>query len=154
MRKTFVTALTLAVVVGVFAGPALAKGPQLERGNWLSDVATPVELASDDVTLETVNGTSYVRVAHNIASDYEGYTTLVQRVPNRIGGENAVAEDLEPGEQFDTAWLSILGPEGTSVTHKGTFSWYYEVDPDEWVSLTFTFDGHGNLLNVNGVAPE
>jgi hypothetical protein len=159
MSRLFTLLAAMLLALGMLAGPALANqgqggGPSLEGGNWLAGVATPVELEPGDVLLRdlSLNGTyDYVEVRHNIAETYAGYTTLVQREPNRIGGQNRVTHNPT---NYNEAWLSILGPEGPGVHHKGTFSWYYEVDDNEWVSLKFQFNGKGELLNVNGVAPQ
>lgn len=145
-----VMALTAALALSSLA-PAIAKGgPSLERGNWLSGVAEPVALTSDDVrTITLANGTEYVVVDHGIATDHDGYTTLVQREPARYK-QNVVT--YAPAN-FDSAWLGVTGPKGTSIGHKGELNWYYEVADGEWVSLTFAFNGKGKLLHVNGVTP-
>jgi hypothetical protein len=151
MRKTVIAALTLAIAMGALAGPALAKGPALERGNWLSGVATPVELSPADISLgELADGTEFVTVNHNIAADFGGYDTLVQREPVRYK-QNVVTE---VPVNFNSAWLGILGPQGPAVPHKGEMTWYYDTADAGWVSLTFKFDGQGNLEHVNGVVPQ
>ncbi|WP_331234132.1 hypothetical protein [Natronorarus salvus] len=146
-RRTMMTATGSLFALGLVANPVSAR--RLERGNWLSGVAEPVELEPEDITFHELNGLPYARIQHNIAAENDGYTTLVQREPNRIGGENHV--DEEP-DQFNDAWLGITEAHG-EIQHKGTFQWYYEVDEDEWVSLEFEFDENGNLLSVNGVEP-
>ena len=150
MRKhVLVLALTVALALSSMA-PAMAKGKSLERGNWLSGVAEPVALTADDVSIVTLpNGTEYVVVNHRIAVDNDGYDTLVQREPARYK-QNVV--DTDP-VNYDSAWLGISGPRGSSISHKGELNWYYEVGPNEWVSLTFQFNGKGELQHVNGVTP-
>lgn len=150
MSKTLTAALSLVFALGLMAGPALANGPSLERGNWLSGEATPVELTSDDVTTGTLaDGTEYVTVNHQIAATHGGYDTLVQREPARYQ-HNVVTDDPV---NYDSAWLGIAGPSGPEVPHQGALTWYYETDDAGWVSLTFQFDGEGDLLDVNGVTP-
>ena len=148
MRKTCtVMAMVIALALSAMA-PALARGPSLERGNWLSGVAEPVDLDSGDVATGTLeDGTEYVMINHRIASEYEGYGTLVQREPVRYR-QNVVTE---APVNYDSAWLGIAGPQGPEIAHKGPMHWYYEVGDDEWVSLSFHFNGRGELLRVNDV---
>lgn len=149
MRK-LTGALTLLFALGLMAGPALASGPSLERGNWLSGEATPVELTAENVTVGTLaDGTEYVTVNHRIAARYGGYDTLVQREPARYQ-HNVVEHDPI---NYNSAWLGILGPQGPAVPHQGPLTWYYRT-AEGWVSLTFQFDGQGELLHVNGVTPQ
>jgi hypothetical protein len=144
--KKIITVMAMVIALALSAlAPALANGKTLERGNWLSDVAEPVELQSTDITFHTINGVDYVRVQHNIGA----FETLVQREPARYR-QNVVTG---PGD-FDVAWLGIVDSDGTPVDHKGQLNWYYEVDDDQWVSLTFQFNGKGELLHLNGVSPE
>lgn len=166
MRKHFllVTALAVAMALSTVA-PALAKGgppegkgkqaetaqagetgKSVERGNWLSGVAEPVELTADDITFHTPGDIDYVRVEHGIGA----YDTLVQREPARYK-QNVVDRD---GGDFTVAWLGIAGPEGPELDHKGELHWYYEVGDGEWVSLTFEFDGQGDLVRVNDAHVE
>ena len=161
-KSAFAASLVAVLALTLFAGAALANngngngngqgngGPSPERGNSLSAVATPVDIAPEDITFHEINGTPYVAIQHNVATDFDGYSTLVQREPARTGGKNVVTEN--PAE-FDTAWLGILGSDGEGVEHKGKLSWYYEVGDGEWVSLVMQFNGKGELKSVNGVAP-
>jgi hypothetical protein len=149
MRKTLVTttmvvALAFGAVAPAVAAPGNGQGPGLERGNWLSGVATPVELEPEAITFSEINGVAYVRVQHDIGD----YAKLVQREPARYK-QNVVDET---GGSFNAAWLGITDAEGTPVAHRGQLAWYYEVSEGEWVSLTFQFDGEGELLHVNGVS--
>lgn len=156
MRKHTLAVMVMTVALMISAvAPAMAKGgpaqgKSLERGNWLSGVAQPVELTPDDISTGTLaNGTEYVTIDHRIAADHDGYTTLVQREPVRYK-HNVV--DTAPAN-FNSAWLGISGPSGPEIAHKGPMQWYYEVGDDEWVSLTFQFNGKGELVHVNGVRP-
>ena len=166
MRKPFILVMALAAAMALSTvAPALAKGgpPQdrgqhaetaekaekgrtLERGNWLSGIAEPVAVTADDISFHTAGDIDYVRVEHGIGT----YDTLVQREPARYK-QNVV--DREGGD-FTAAWLGIGGPEGPGLDHQGELHWYYEVADGAWVSLTFEFDGQGDLVRVNDVHVE
>ena len=149
--KKIITVMAMVIALALSAlAPALANG-HLEKGNWLSGVATPVELQPGDIVPGALDdGTEFVTVNHQIVAKHGAYDTLVQREPARYR-QNVVTADPE---NFNSAWLGIAGPQGPEIAHKGQMTWYYNTAEDGWVSLTFQFNGKGELLHVNGVSPE
>ncbi|QBI20794.1 hypothetical protein ER308_15285 [Egibacter rhizosphaerae] len=164
MRRTLTLALAAAMTLGMMAAPALAQGngngngnqgggqPDItERGNSLASQAEPVELEPGDISAGTLeDGTEFITVDHQIVADHGEYDTLVQREPTRYKGNEV---DHDPG-QFNAAWVGIAGPQGPEIAHKGQMTWYYDTEDNGWVSLTFQFNGKGELLHVNGVSPQ
>ncbi|TVR71148.1 MAG: hypothetical protein EA415_11750 [Sphaerobacteraceae bacterium] len=145
MRSLVTASLVAVLAVTLFAGVALGKQPSVaERGNALASQATQVELTEDDVRFVQFGDVSYVAIDHNLG----GWDNLVWREPARLGGQNNVSGP----DSFNTLYLGVAGPDGGGVAHKGQVSVYYEIN-GEWSSIIAQFDGKGELVHVNGVAP-
>lgn len=138
MKKLFIIATAVVMIVGLMASPAGAKGKK--ANNSLRSVATPAEVV---VSMQTFNDVEYAAIQHGFTD-----TPYVWCEPARLRGPEKCRTDNT--EDFHTMYLGVGSPAGEKVAHKGQISVYYDT-ADGWQSIIAKYD-EGVLVSVNGVA--
>ena len=156
MRR-FTTVFVVILAMGMLAGTAMA-GKGAGNSNSLRAQATPVELDPGDVEiLESDTDAdnfeeefTYYVVRHGIEYEEASY-----RGPARLGPENHVLGGSDAG----SFWFGVSAPDPedgiqSEIVHKGQENLYMKDSNGDWHSLKVQFNGKGELLHVNGEAPQ
>ncbi len=128
------------------------------QGNSLRSEATPAVVTSVEAEVSDPDAGNFEEEFTYYVLRFEGlpYDTWTYREPVRLGGENFVVEGED--ESINAFWFGVSAPDGDGIQHqvhhKGQVSMYYETAGGDVVSLIAQFNGKGELLHVNGVAPE
>lgn len=135
MTRIVTVAATAVLVLGLIAGPALAKPGNNGNngGNSLRAQSTPVEVTVTEVG-------EYYRIQHDLEATAE---QTVWNEPVKYANDNQVATG---GGTFDALWLYAPSHD---LGHKGQVTVYYNID-GAWQHITAQFNGKGELVHVNG----
>jgi hypothetical protein len=159
--KSIVTASLVAILaMTLLAGAALANngnGHANGKGNSARSVAEPAVITSVEAEVSNPDAdnfdeefTYYVVRFEDI--DHVGWT---YREPARLGGNGDVSMDWDATS--GAFWFGVSAPDADGIQHeighKGQASMYYETEDGDVYSIVAQFNGKGELLHVNGVAP-
>lgn len=135
MTRIVTVAATAVLVLGLIAGPALAKPGNSGNngGNSLRAQSTPAE-----VTV-TESGDWYI-IEHGLSAKADA---TVWNEPVKYANDNQQATG---SEEFDQLYLFAPSHERG---HKGQVTVYYDLD-GTWQHITAQFNGKGELVHVNG----
>lgn len=154
-------AVALAIILSFPTLTAFAQESEAapERGNWLTSVATPLEVTevlaqtSDPAAANFEEEFTFYRVTF---AEPVTFDTWVYREPARGFGETNFVLELDGTLTWDRFWFGVSAPDQDGIqheiVHQGQVNQYFILGDQVW-SLKAQFDGQGNLLHVNGVTP-